>query len=142
MIKKLLLAGLVLLLLGGAAAAYRSLPPQEQAAALPAAPGEFVMLEPITMPVLRAGSVRKIVTFGITLELAPDRGHADLAPSMPRLRDALITELQMLLSIDWPNGAVVDTHYARQRMVERCGRLFGAGVVADLLFREIFERRV
>lgn len=145
MAKKLFLVGLVLLLLGGAAAAYWILLPQEEAsvaAAKPPTPGEFVILEPITMPVLRAGTVRKVVTFGITLELDPDHGRADLVRSMPRLRDALIMELQTLLSIDWPNGAVIDADYARRRMVERCHRLLGAEIIANLLFRDIFERPV
>lgn len=144
MVKMLPLVGLVLLLLGGAAAYWTLLPQQRAAAAAakPPPPGEFVALEPITMPVLRAGTVRRIVTIGITLELGPSGSPADLAPRMPRLRDALITELQALLSVDWPNGVVIDADHARRRMVERCRRLLGDEAVANLLFREIFERRV
>src|SRR5690606_6124086 len=71
-------------------------------------PGIFVDLDTISLPVFRDGRVRRLIGLAITIELAPGEDPERVAAALPRIEDAYITELTMLLGLDWPDGISVD----------------------------------
>lgn len=145
--KKAILILLVLLLLGGGAGGYffflREKPEGETAAEVPApkppVPGEFVEIEPVTLPVIRGGRALRLATFRIVLELNPSKTANDLRPDLPRLQDAALMQLTSLAALNWPDGAVLDPAVARERLFQRFQRILKPDVVAKVLIRGIFE---
>jgi len=103
-------------------------------------PGVFVDLDTISLPVFRDGRVRRLIGLAITIEVAPGEDPERVAAALPRIEDAYITELTMLLGLDWPDGVSVDLEVARQRLLERMRKVTGAKTVSRVLFRSVQER--
>ena len=101
---------------------------------------EFVEIEPIALPVLRGGRVSKLVNFRITIELVPPKTTTYLAPMLPKLEDATITQLSALLSLSWPGEATLDYAVAKRRLLDRYTEITGKGVIVDVLIQSAFER--
>ena len=144
--KGLIVILLALLLLGGGAAGgyLFFLAPDaataEERPSKPPTPGALAELDPVTLPVIRSGKVAKLVTFRIALELAPGRHVNDITPDMPRLRDAVLTQLAGLIALDWPGGATVDMDVAKHRLLARTRQIVGKDIVAAILLRDLLER--
>lgn len=103
-------------------------------------PGVFVDLDTISLPVFRDGRVRRLIGLAITIEVAPGEDPERVTAALPRIEDAYITELTMLLGLDWPEGVSVDLEVARQRLLERTRKVAGANTVSRVLFRSVQER--
>lgn len=139
----LLILPLLLLLIAGAIA-YVLFGGSEAAAggeeqAVPG-PGVFVDLDTISLPVFRDGRVRRLIGLAITIEVAPGEDPERVTAALPRIEDAFITELTMLLGLDWPDGASVDLEVARRRLLERTRKVAGEKSIARVLFRSVQER--
>lgn len=136
------LLAVLLLLAGGGGAAYAYLVTEDEPdVPTPAGvPGMFIPIDPIALPILKDGSLRGQIVFGIELELGPGRSFDALRPSMVRLRSAFVTELSHLVTLDWPGGAALDLAVAKRRLQDRADRMLGAGTVAGILFPHIQER--
>ena len=143
--KKIIIILLVLLLLGGGAAGYFFLFRDNDAAAekheapAPKA-GEFVEIDPVSLPVIRGGKVSKLVTFRIVLELGPARRLDEVRPNLPRLVDASLVQLASLAALDWPHGAVLDAEVARHRLLQRFRQIVPGDLIAGVLIRDVLER--
>jgi len=146
--KILILVVVVLLLCGGAAGGWLFLlappagTPGRSAAALPEPPGQFYIVKPINLPVIRSGQVSRIVTFDLVLELGKGWTRQQIEPSGVRLRDALMQELAGLTSYAWPGNAIVDLEIAKSRLLTRGNAVLGSGAVKQVLFERIFDRAV
>ena len=135
---------LILLFAGGGAFVYfreagAATEPQAAIDAAPA-PGIFVPLDTISLPVFRDGQVRRLIAFTIVVEVAPGQDHERVSAQIPRFEDAFIAELTMLLGLNWPGDMALDLNVAKQRLLERSRRIAGASTVAAVLFRSVQER--
>jgi flagellar FliL protein len=104
--------------------------------------GQFVKLDPFVLTVLRRGRRRKIVTFVITVELAENYDHYAIQNNMHRLRDAFLTELNLMIEFDWPDGRVIDLDRAKKRLREESRKVLGEPVIERILFESVQIRKV
>ena len=110
-------------------------PPQE------GAPGVFVPMRTMTVPVIRDGRIKGRLSLNIVIEVTPGEDHSPVMVSMRRIEDAFNVELHGLLAQKWPNDATVDLEVARGRLLERARRIAGREVVAGLFFQWVQDRR-
>src|SRR3546814_17035390 len=103
----LFVTALILLLAGGGGAfvyfreAGAATEPQAAIDAVPA-PGIFVPLDTISLPVFRDGRVRRLIAFTIVVEVAPGQDPHPVPAQTPRFEDPLIAALTMPLWRNWP----------------------------------------
>lgn len=148
--KKLIILLLVLLLLlggaGGGAYYYFFIKPEQDAAtrqveeeALPPPP-EFVELDSLSVPVIRNGRVVKFVLLKIAVELA-DGDYRDIVEeNMPRVTDAFLRELHgyfATVPVDDP----INVRAITVRLMRASRRVFGRGVITDILVQGVYERK-
>src|SRR3546814_614095 len=94
----LFVTALILLLAGGGGAfvyfreAGAATEPQAAIDAVPA-PGIFVPLDTISLPVFRDGRVRRLIAFTIVVEVAPGQDHERVSAQIPRFEDRKSTRL-------------------------------------------------
>ena len=105
------------------------------------APGIFVSMRTMTVPVIRDGRIKGRLSLNIVIEVAPGEDHSPVMVTMRRIEDAFTVELHTLLGQKWPNDATVDLEVARQRLLERARRIAGREVVAGLYFQWVQDRR-
>ncbi|MFN4088467.1 MAG: hypothetical protein ACK4QW_05405 [Alphaproteobacteria bacterium] len=131
--------GAAFLYLGGAGSADAAVEDDRPLAVVP--PGTIVALRTITLPVLRDGRTERRVAFTMLVEVAPNGDHRRILEMMPRIEDAIITELSMLMALNWPGDVAVDLDVARARLLERARRVDGQGNVGRVLFQAVQELR-
>jgi flagellar protein FliL len=143
----ILIAIAVFLLLAGGGAAWWFLmgPGAERADKLIA---EMNRPEPVFVPVdpplvislIQEGAVTHHVTMSLNLLVADDGDAPEVARRMPLLRDALLTELHGLFALRLVRDAGFESGLVKDRLMQICERQLGAGVVTEVLLREL-ERR-
>ncbi|MSO77749.1 MAG: hypothetical protein EXQ87_12710 [Alphaproteobacteria bacterium] len=101
-----------------------------------------IRVDPINLTVIRRGHNEKIVTFVLRLVVSPNTSAEDVRAKMPRLYDALFSELAGLLGLNWPDGRVVDLDFARVRMLARVAHVVGSDRIIDIVFESIGERKL
>lgn len=146
--KKLLLIVLPLLILlgaGGGAAYYMFFMKEETVEAEPEPPPpppdpELVALEPITVPVIRQGSVRKFVLLKITLQLKDQEGKEMAIVAMPRIRDESIRALHSYFA-SVPLDAPLSIPSIRKRLRRVVTASIGSAPLIKVLIEGIFEKR-
>ena len=99
-----------------------------------------IRVDPISLTVIRRGHNEKIVTFVLRIVVSPNTSAEVVKAKMPRLYDALFSELAGLVGLNWPDGRVVDLDFARVRMLARVAHVAGPGNVIDIVFESIGER--
>jgi flagellar protein FliL len=72
--------------------------------------------------------------------VADDGDAPEVARRMPLLRDALLTELHGLFALRLVRDAGFESALVKDRLMQICERQLGAGVVTEVLLREL-ERR-
>ena len=140
----ILLLPLVLLLAGGAGA-YLHFGAADAVAEVekpvePPKPGTFVDLDTISLPVFRDGRVRRLIGLAITIEVAAGEDPRVVTGVLPRIEDAYISELTMLLGLAWPDDASLDLEIAKRRLLDRTRKVAGDAAVTRVLFRSVQER--
>ncbi|MGF1592937.1 MAG: flagellar basal body-associated protein FliL [Kiloniellaceae bacterium] len=143
----ILIAVAVFLLLAGGGAAWWFLmgPGAERADEMLA---EMNRPEPVFLPVdpplvialIQEGAVTHHVTMSLNLLLTDDEDAPAVARRMPLLRDALLTELHGLFALRVVRDAGFESGLVKDRLMQVCDRQLGAGVVSEILMREL-ERR-
>lgn len=133
----------VVLALGGGAAWYflfRDVDAKvEEVVVMPPDPF-FVVMEPLTMHVIRQGGVKKYVSLNITLELRDVESQALAENKKPKLRDVFIDALSQyyanLPSLD--DGVRVKA--IKSRLIEASASAIGKDRVVDVLIQSVFEQ--
>jgi len=142
----LIVVALILLLGGGGAAWWFLMGPGAQQAAEMIAEANkpepaFLPIEPpLVVSLIQEGAVTHHVTMQVNLMLADNHDLPAATARLPLLRDALLTELHSLFALRLVRNAGFESTLVKQRLLEVCQRQLGAGVVTDILLREI-ERR-
>ena len=100
----------------------------------------FVVMEPLTMHVIRQGGVKKYVSLNITLELRDVESQALAENNKPKLRDVFIDALSQyyanLPSLD--DGVRVKA--IKSRLIEASASAIGKDRVVDVLIQSVFEQ--
>lgn len=142
----LIVVALILLLGGGGAAWWFLMGPGAQktaeiiAEATRPEPAFLAIEPPLVISLIQEGAVTHHVTMQLNLALADDNDLAAATARLPLLRDALLTELHSLFALRVVRNAGFESDLVKQRLLQVCARQLGAGVVTDILLREL-ERR-
>lgn len=137
----------VILLLGGGGATWWFLlgPGAEQADELMAEINKpkpiFVSIDPpLVVSLIQEGEVTHHVTLQLNLMLGDDKDLEETTRRMPLLRDALLTEVHSLFSLRLVRDAGFESDLVKQRLILVCERQLGAGIVTDILLRQVEQR--
>lgn len=138
----IILVGVVLALGGGAAwyFLFRDVDGKvAEEVVMPADP-LFVVMEPLSMHVIRGGGVQKYIVLNLTLEMRDAESKALAENKMPKLRDVFIDAMTRyyanLPSLD--DG--VNVKAVKSRLIEASGSAIGNDRIIDVLIQSVFER--
>src|SRR3546814_1511684 len=73
----------------------------------------------------------------LNLLLADERNLDATNRRMPLLRDAMLTELHSLFALRLVRDARFESALVKQRLLDICPRVLGAGIVSEILLREV-----
>lgn len=144
--KKVLILLVLLLLLGGGGGAYYYffvLTAEEVVEVEPPPPPpdiRFVDLSSIRIPVMRGGEVVNYVILDVSLETIGPENEEQATTLMPRLRNALLTDLMgYFAAVPVEDRLMVKG--LKRRMQILSDRILGPGTVNDILIRNAFKQR-
>ena len=100
----------------------------------------YMDLEVFSVPVMIEDQKSRIVHIMIKLEVAKEK-RLEIVHSMPVLRDAFLRDLLMFLPYHVADGRHVDAATVTGRFMRIADRLYGPGVVKNVLVKELLERR-
>lgn len=137
--KKLLKAIVLLLLLGGGAGGYfywqqHKEPEPEPPPPLP----DFLRLERFVVPIVRQGFIDGLSRIELTLEVTDEAARIDLQRNMPKIRDAIQSDLHAWLPLR-RQGSAADVTALKKRMMLVVVSVAGEGKVKDLLVEEFMD---
>jgi|TARA_R110002072_G_scaffold49863_19_gene135043 flagellar basal body-associated protein FliL len=99
-----------------------------------------IALAPMVLPIIKEGKVVQHVTVVIKL-LVPDLyAENKLQSRLPRLQDALLTEMYSLLALRFVQENDEEMRFIRRRLLLVGQRILGEGVLENLLIEGV-ERR-
>lgn len=106
-----------------------------------AAPGVFVTLDPLILPVIDRRGVTQTLSLVVVVEVPDDAAKAHAEHLAPRLKDAFIQDMYGYLSRQevMPKG-VLDVTMIKQRLNEVSAKVLGNDKVNDVLFQVVQQR--
>lgn len=135
---------------------YRFFPAAMLAVALAAAPGAqaassttslhseggptFVVMRPITLPVIQGTEVVRQITLMLTLELGEGRNEFSVDEVRPRLVQAFIDDLTKIYEKTNFATQTVDAVRIKKTLQASADRVLGQGVVVGVLIQQAMER--
>ncbi len=105
-----------------------------------ASKGIFVTLDPMIIPVIADGVVRRHLTLQLQLEMRDIESDRRLQRRFPKLVDAFLSELYALMSMRFVREKGVDVEFFRARLMMRADALLGEGAIKEILVRGIDKR--
>ena len=130
----------VLLVLGGGG--YFGWQQFTAASPEPGAPGvsgdlegqpRYVELDPLTAPFVRDGKFAQYVVLVVNLEVSDEDDVVKVREFLPRLRDALVTDLHTLATMRNPEQKVLNLVRVKSRLLANANDVLGEGVVRGVL---------
>ncbi len=101
---------------------------------------EYVVLEPIIVPVLQGDAVRSEFAVVVMLELADFDKHFDLVLLKPRLRDRLFRELLQMVTFRARSARMPRLGALKRRLFAATLEVVGPGLVESLLLWQAYHR--
>jgi len=151
--KRLVIILVLLLILAGAGAGgwwFFLRPAPDEAAAdagsQPEASAEGIVsksaieFDPIILPILREGRVRRHMTFVLTLEMDRPLSLDKISELKPRLRDAFLSELHGIYAFRRVQEGDAPMPVIRWRLARAGERVLGPGAVKGVFFKYIGRR--
>lgn len=105
------------------------------------AKGIYVTLDPLIVPVIADGVVRRHITLQLQLEMKDLESDRRLHVHYPRVVDAFFGELYALLSMRYVREKGIDVEFFRQRLQLRADSMLGKGAVKNIIVQGIEQRR-
>ncbi len=102
--------------------------------------GLFVTLDPLIVPIIENGVVRRHVTLQLQLEMADLESDRLLQRRYHHLVDAFLSELYALMSMRYVRERGMDIDFFRQRLQLRADKMLGKGAVKGIYVRDVMER--
>jgi flagellar basal body-associated protein FliL len=143
--KKVLIAVALLLLVGGGAGGYLVYfgnADKQPAEPKPLPPPEYMKLDRFVVPIIRQGVVDGYSRLEVTLEVTDFETRKQLELRfMPRLRDAIQTDLHAYLPLRRAAGAgaTADVEALRKRILAVVEKQVGPGKVTGVLLEEVMD---
>lgn len=106
----------------------------------PAAEAGFVKLDPLVLPIIQEGRVTQTLTLVVVLELRKGVAEGYVRARLPRLRDALITELHALMSLRAVRRRGAADPLIKRRLALAGRRVLGPQVLHRVLLRGLQMR--
>lgn len=143
--KKLLIAVAFVLLLGGAGGGYlvffHGAKQDAAVEAPPPPPPEYMKLDRFVVPILRDGTVDGYSRLEVTLEITDFVTRKEIERVVPRLRNAIQSDLHAYLPLRRAQGigATGDVEGMRKRILQVVEKQTGKGKVTGVLLEEIID---
>lgn len=100
----------------------------------------YMDMEVFSVPVMVEDKKPILVHLMIKLEVNREK-RLEITHSMPVLRDAFLRDLLVFLPIHMADGRHVDAHAVTGRFMRIAERMYGPGVVRNIMVKELLEKR-
>lgn len=100
----------------------------------------YVTLDPMIIPVIADGVVRRHLTLQVQLEMRDIESDRRLQQRFPKLVDAFMSELFALMSMRFVREKGIDVEFFRDRLMMRADALLGEGAVKEIFVLGIDKR--
>jgi flagellar basal body-associated protein FliL len=101
----------------------------------------YIELEPIVFPIIREGQVILHLTLAVSLELDKPAPVDQISQALPRLQDAVFSELHAVFALRYVQERGYDLPIVQARTRLASERVLGAGAVKTVLIRNVSERK-
>ena len=99
----------------------------------------FIDMEPIMVPLLQGNSVAALVQVQIKLETAGQENAIFLKRRMPKISDAYVRDLHSFMPRMLKQTERIDVLILKQRLQVIGDRLFGKGLINDVLVQSVID---
>ena len=107
----------------------------------PGGPRQRVIeLAPINLPIIRQGQVILHLSLVVGIELHQPMHFKKIERVLPRLRDAIFSELHAVFALRTIQERGYDLPFVRDRLVQAGGQVLGAGLVRSVLIKSLAKR--
>ncbi len=98
-----------------------------------------VRIKPLLLPVVSPrGDVEKYTQIEVTLEVADAIKLGEVQLAIPRLHDAILTELYLAIDAGWiVRGNIANAPALRKQLADASGKLVGANVISRVLITPV-----
>ena len=99
-----------------------------------------MQLLPFNVPVIRNNKLEYILSIGVTIEVKGMENKSKVLDMTRQLRDAFLRDLHGVASIQRADGQVLDANVVKNRLMAISTRMFGPGIVENILIYGITSR--
>ena len=99
-----------------------------------------LQLLPFNVPVIRNNKLEFILSIGVTIEVKGAENKTKIMDQTRQLRDAFLRDLHGIASIQRADGKVLDANVVKSRLMTISTRMFGPGIVENILVYGITSR--
>ena len=100
----------------------------------------YMQLLPFNIPVIRNGKLEQILSISISIEITGVENWRKVLDQTRHLRDAFLRDIHGVASIQRADGKVLDAHVMKSRLMTISNRMFGPGIVENILVHGISSR--
>lgn len=133
------LGGLAIAGMGPLAMYFAESKPESVAADLSEAPPGLVDLETIAVPIFEGNLVRSRLFLNVQISVDPASGGT-VAANMPRLQDAVLSDLLVYMPFHLRDRDKVDLSLVRNRLLKVARKVAGDSAVREVTITSAFER--
>jgi flagellar basal body-associated protein FliL len=112
---------------------------EEDAAPAPRVDPIFMQVEPMLIPVIQDGELKRNVYIALRLEVTPDNKET-VRLAMSRLHDVYMRALYDLVPEQYERRDTLDLAKIRDRLMVLTDRVVGPDKVEDIIFLSVFNR--
>lgn len=99
----------------------------------------FLQVEPMLIPVIQGGELKRNVYIALRLEVTQENKEA-VRLAMSRLHDVYMRALYDLVPEQYENRETLDLSKIRDRLMVLTERVLGPNMVEDIIFLSVFNR--
>ena len=100
----------------------------------------FLELLPFNVPVIRNGKLEQILSIAVTIEVKGQENKNKVLDQTRQLRNAFLRDIHGIASIQRADGRVLDTNVVKTRLMLVSTRMFGPGIVENVLVHGLSNR--
>ena len=103
----------------------------------------FVKLDPLVVPIIDAEGVSQVISMVVQFEVSDEESAKKVEALRPRIKDAFIQNMYGLMNSNAAlDRGVVKVGYVKKRMNEISAKVFGEGVVDDVLIQMVQQNPI
>lgn len=99
-----------------------------------------LQLSPFNVPVIRNNKLEYILSIGVTIEVKGIENRSKVLDMTRQLRDAFLRDIHGVASVQRADGRLLDANVVKSRLMTISTRMFGPGIVENILVYGITSR--